>query len=610
MKRITLTLAMFAGLVGFAQTQINLPIDWEGTAVNYTVTDFGGNASSRVVDPTNANNMVLKSDKTAGAQTWAGTTLSTPSGLSSAIPFSAGNTLISVAIWSPDAGIQVRLKAEDHNNNTISVETEATTVVANAWDTLVFNFANQASGTAAINFASTYDMLSIFYNFGVDGATAGLKTYYCDDVFFGGGAQLAQVDLPITFDDAGVNYNTVSFGSAIDSIVADPTNPTNMVLRQDKPTGAQTWAGTVCGDAGLANAIPFAAGSTIMTARVWAAASGTVIRMKVEDSSNGSISVETDATTTMAGAWETLVFDFANNAANTPAINFANTYNKVVLFGDFNTAGSGKTFYFDDIIFGMPLTQIDLPITFDDAMVDYDLISFGDAIDSIVVDPTNANNMVLRQNKPTGAQTWAGTVVGDGGLANAIPFTATHHFMTARVWSAAAGTPILMKVENVTTGSISVETIATTTLAGAWETLTFDFSNNASGTPAIDYNQTYGKVIIFGDFGNAASGKTFYFDDIEFSASGVGIEEAAWINDFSVLPNPNNGSFTISGDIIDLANVEISVSDIQGRILYRSVERTRMINEIINLEGAQSGMYIIKISSSKGTVSEKIMITN
>ena len=167
MKRITLTLAMFAGLVGFAQTQINLPIDWEGTAVNYTVTDFGGNASSRVVDPTNANNMVLKSDKTAGAQTWAGTTLSTPSGLSSAIPFSAGNTLISVAIWSPDAGIQVRLKAEDHNNNTISVETEATTVVANAWDTLVFNFANQASGTAAINFASTYDMLSIFYNFGV-----------------------------------------------------------------------------------------------------------------------------------------------------------------------------------------------------------------------------------------------------------------------------------------------------------------------------------------------------------------------------------------------------------------------------------------------------------
>jgi hypothetical protein len=66
------------------------------------------------------------------------------------------------------------------------VETEATVVNAGVWDTLTFDFSNQAPGTAAINFSYTYDMLSIFYNFGTDGATAGSKTYYCDDVFFGG----------------------------------------------------------------------------------------------------------------------------------------------------------------------------------------------------------------------------------------------------------------------------------------------------------------------------------------------------------------------------------------------------------------------------------------
>ena len=612
MRKITLAFAFLTGLAGFAQTQINLPINWDGgSAVNYTVTDFGGNASSVVVDPTNAGNMVLKSDKTVSAQTWAGTTLSTPSGLASAIPFSAGNTIISVAVWSPDAGIQVRLKAEDHNNNTISVETEATTVVANAWDTLTFNFANQASGTAAINFASTYDMLSIFYNFGVDGATAGAKTYYCDDVFFGGGApSLAQVDLPITFDNAGVNYNTVSFGSAIDSIVEDPTDPTNMVLRQDKPAGAQTWAGTVCGDAGLANPIPFVAGSTIMSVSVWAANSGTVIRMKVEDSSNGAISVETEATTTMAGAWETLVFDFANNASGTASINFSNTYNKVVLFGDFNAAGSGKTFYFDNILFGMPTTQIDLPITFDDAMVNYDLVSFGDATDTIVVDPTDPNNMVLKQDKPAGAQTWAGTVVGDGGLANAIPFTATHHFMTARVWSADAGTPILMKVEDPANGATSVETFATTTVAGAWETLTFDFTNNAPGTPAIDYNNSYGKVVIFGDFGNPASGKTFYFDDIEFSASGIGMDESLSINDFVVRPNPSTGNFIITGTLNGLNDIEITVTDLQGRVIYSSKERAELLNKVLNLEGTENGMYILRISSSNGSITEKLMIAN
>lgn len=445
MRKITLAMALLTGLASFAQTQINLPITWDGTAVNYTVTDFGGNASAVVVDPTNANNMVLKSDKTTGAQTWAGTTLSTPSGLATAIPFSAGNTMISVAVWSPDAGIQVRLKAEDHTNNQISVETEATTAVAGAWDTLVFDFANQAAGTAAINFANTYDMLSIFYNFNVDGATAGLKTYYCDDVFFGGAA----------------------------------ANP----------------------------------------------------------------------------------------------------------------------------------VMVDLPITFD-AMIDYELVSFGNAIDSIVVDPTDPNNMVLRQDKPAGAQTWAGTVLGDRGLVNVMPFTVTDHFMNARVWSAAAGTPILMKVENVATGSISVETIATTTVAGAWETLTFDFSANQPGTPAIDYSQTYGKVVIFGDFGNAASGKTFYFDDIKFGpASGIGIEESAWISDLMVKPNPTNGVLNISGTLPSNSNVVVTVTDLQGRIIYTSTEQVEAaINHNLNLDNAQSGIYMVNITSDFGSVTEKIVV--
>ena len=259
-------------------------------------------------------------------------------------------------------------------------------------------------------------------------------------------------------------------------------------------------------------------------------------------------------------------------------------------------------------MFGVALNQIDLPITFDDASVDYDLVSFGDAIDSIVVDPTDPNNMVLRQDKPVGAQTWAGTVVGDGGLANVIPFTATHHFMTARVWSAAAGTPVLMKVENVATGSISVETFATTTVAGAWETLTFDFTDNAPGTPAIDYSQTYGKVVVFGDFGNAASGKTFYFDDIEFSASGVGVEENQWINDFTVLPNPNNGNFTINGSLLGVNEVDITVTDIQGRTIYRSTERTSALNKELHLEGVSSGMYILRVSSTNGTVTDKVLV--
>ena len=81
-------------------------------------------------------------------------------------------------------GVIVRLKAEDHTNSGISVETEAITTVSNGWNTLVFDFANEANGTAAIDFANTYDKLSIFYSFGSSPSAS--EIYYLDSVFFGG----------------------------------------------------------------------------------------------------------------------------------------------------------------------------------------------------------------------------------------------------------------------------------------------------------------------------------------------------------------------------------------------------------------------------------------
>jgi 1,4-alpha-glucan branching enzyme len=190
MKRI-LTLLLLWPFLSMAQMQIDLPITWDDPAVDYTVVDFGNNVSSVVVDPTNPSNFVLQSTKTDSAATWAGTTLGNQS-LANPIPFASGNTIIKVVVWSPDANIPVRLKAEDHTDAGISVETQVNTTVAGAWDTLVFDFSNPAPGTAPINFANTYDMLSIFYNFDTDGATAGSKTYYCDLVEFDTTAQPPQ----------------------------------------------------------------------------------------------------------------------------------------------------------------------------------------------------------------------------------------------------------------------------------------------------------------------------------------------------------------------------------------------------------------------------------
>ncbi len=352
-KLVTLALGLSAS-VAFAQlTQIDLPVDWEGSTVDYTVTDFGGNVSTKVVDPTNASNQVLKSDKPTTAQTWAGTTIGTGTGFATAIPFST-STVMLVDVWSANAGTVIRLKAEDATDPTITVETEATTTVAGGWQTLSFDFANQAPGTAALNTANTYDKLSIFYNFNV--VPTALETYYCDSIRMGAGSTLTQIDLPIDWEGSTTDYTVSDFGNNVSQVVVDPTNSSNMVLESVKPTTAPTWAGTTLSTpSGLASAIPFAQGSTVMTINVWSPDAGIEVRLKAEDATDPTITVETIDSTTVAGGWQTMTFDFANQVSGTAAINFANTYDKLSIFYNFGVDGAtagAKTYYCDDVVFG------------------------------------------------------------------------------------------------------------------------------------------------------------------------------------------------------------------------------------------------------------------
>jgi len=204
---------------GVVLSQVDLPISWDDALVNYTTVSFGGNVDIVATDPTDATNSVLQLDKGLGTQTWAGTTLSA-GGLATAIPFTVGGAnTISVRFWSPDAGAAVLLKVEDKTNGGIFVETTDTTTVAGGWEILTFNFNNPGPNAATINTANTYDLVSIFPNFGVDGNTAGAKTYYVDDVVYGTiTTGMAGV---YTIDPAGSgSMNYTSFSAAAADLVS------------------------------------------------------------------------------------------------------------------------------------------------------------------------------------------------------------------------------------------------------------------------------------------------------------------------------------------------------------------------------------------------------
>ena len=599
---------------GTGKAKVDLPITFQDTAtVDYALVDFGGNASSIVQDPTAPGNLVGKAVKTAGAELWAGTTNGGNS-LANPIPFTADDTKISVRVWSPDANTPIRLKVEDASNGGISVETEANTTMAGEWETLVFDFSNQATGTAALNLANTYNKLSIFFNFGTTGAMAGEKTYYWDNVRFG----LGQVDLPITFQDtASVDYNLVDFGGNASSIVVDPTDPNNLVGKAIKTGAAELWAGTSNGGSGLARPIPFTMADTRMSVRVWSPDAGTPIRLKVENAANGAISVETEVNTTMAGAWETLEFNFSDEVPGTAPINVANTYNKVSIFFNFGTTGAmagEKTYYWDDVKFigggGSNLSKVDLPITFQDtATVDYDLVDFGGNVSSIVEDPTDPNNLVGKVIKTGGAELWAGTTNGGSGLANPIPFTVANTRMTVRVWSPDANTPIRLKVEDASNPTISVETEANTTMAGAWETLEFNFSNQAPGTAAINVANTYNKVSIFFNFGTTgamAGEKTYYWDDIKFGGLVDVKNLEASEGGIHIFPNPAADFCTIAFSAFSNDPVNLSMFDASGKLVKTLAIAQQ--NSKLDLQEFNDGLYYLRIEKDSRSYFQKLVI--
>jgi hypothetical protein len=389
MRKFTFLLMLGCSTVAMAQNQISLPIDWEGTTTNYTVTDFGDNVSTRVVDPTDPNNMVLKTDKPVTAPLWAGTTLSTTAGLATAIPFAQGATVITARVWSPDAGIEVRMKAEDKTDPTKSVETSTLTTVANGWQTMTFDFSVQSTGTAPINFATTYDLLSIFYNFGVDGATAGLKTYYCDDIQFGGTSMVKNVTFRVDMRGFSGTYTTPELNGTFNN-----------------------WCG---------NCTPMA------------------------DPDNDSI-------------WEVTV-----------------------------------------------------PVS---GTIEYKFSADNWAVQEML-DPT----------------TTAGCTQTTGAFTNRILAVSADTTLPAVCWESCA------------------------------------------------------------------------------VCSGISTNDN-WITNFSVSPNPSNGVFVLSGDLLGARDVNVLVTNLQGKIVYQSNIRTQALNETIDLSQMGNGMYILNISSELGATTQKLVVNN
>ena len=360
--------------------------------------------------------------------------------------------------------------------------------------------------------------------------------------------------LPINFEGDITTSDFVDFGGGTGIVTANPL-----------PSGINTSSsvGQIVRDGGaifgrskiiLTDNLDFSE-LTKITMKVYTTAPvGTVVKFKLE----GGGAADVNTNTTVSGEWETLEWSFVG----TP-----NNLNEIVFMFDYGNVGDGtanSTFFFDDIeqVVGLiaPIPT-SLPIDFESGgIVDTDFLNYNGSIASIIPNP---------QSGGINTSSTVAQIVRDGGeyfaaskifLDNTMDFSTLWQISMKVYTTAPVGTRIKLELEGPDVPNTNLDYL--TTVSGEWETVSFNFSGQAS---------VYDKLQFLFDFGNVGDGtasSTFLFDDVQqelgdelpepvATSLPVDFENSVVTTDFtnffgavaSVIPNPqidaNNPSATV-----------------------------------------------------------------
>ena len=506
------------------------------------------------------------------------------------------DTVFHLKVYSPVAGVVLlKLEKQSDGSQFTQIADTLSSEDINKWVSLDFAFGKDAN--------AAFDQITLFFDF----ATTTDNTFYFDDVegpgYVSGSTEFTPYDLPIDFESE--NNVLTDFGGAASSVIVDPTDANNKVAQTIKTATAETWAGTTMGEKALAHPIPFTATDTKMSVRVWSPDAGTPVRLKVENSDDPTISVETEVNTTVAQDWETLVFDFSNEAAGTAALDLANTYNMASIFFNFGTTGADageKTYYWDDVTFlsnasqGKPLEATDVQDNFENdgsATIQDWKFQDPDMNDlTIVADPVDANNHVADYNR-SGAFQWtnAQTILDHRlDLSQRNVFKLRVYFPSTNDYSGSLTPTVAVKLQNSLKGGDAWQTQTeikdTISQFDQWVTVEFDFSAIAD---SVNYDQI---VVQLGGEGHNEAAQ-FYFDDFELEAV-TGIPSHQMLH-VTVSPNPVTNQFRIEG----ISNIQsVRVYTLTGRKVFESDKN----EPVVQIGSFTSGVYLISVIDQKNQI--------
>ena len=281
----------------------------------------GGTGTITTTPPTGGTGSALALLR-SGGQAWALNVLT------ATVPFTATRKTLSARVYSPTAGIPMKIKIEAvGGGDTGEVAANETVVVG--WQTLTWTFTNA-------DITKTYNTIVLLPNIGTVDAAPG-KTYYFDDIKLLPAPVVTIGTMVADFDIVIPVVGPYSEGGTGTITTTPPTGGTGSALALLR-SGGQAWALNV-----LTATVPFTATRKTLSARVYSPTAGIPMKIKIEAVGGGDTG-EVAANETVVVGWQTLTWTFTN-------ADITKTYNTIVLLPNIGTvdAAPGKTYYFDDI---------------------------------------------------------------------------------------------------------------------------------------------------------------------------------------------------------------------------------------------------------------------
>lgn len=217
--------------------------------------------------------------------------------------------------------------------------------------------------------------------------------------------------------------------------------------------------------------------------------------------------------------------------------------------------------------------------------------------------------VTVRDNHPGMGQTKAAAISITVNAA-AGPFVVTSQSTTGISYPSGSVQTVTWNVANTTslTGGTNVDIFLTTDNGATFTTLATGLPNNGSASvtlPSFPVAKTTCRfmVVASANVFLAMNSKSFTIQ------ANLGVEEFA-LQNLELYPNPNKGSFTIKLDSAVVSEeIKVNVYDMRGRIIFENkYSNQATFNQNIQLNNAQSGVYLVAISDGSQKIVKRIVI--